>query len=43
MKSLIVRLSLLTAVLFCVAFLTPAIAMAQTGNPLPNPPSESQT
>ena len=28
MKSLLVRLSLLTVVLFCVAFVTPAIASA---------------
>ncbi|MFY9619885.1 MAG: hypothetical protein WAM70_10440 [Pyrinomonadaceae bacterium] len=43
MKSLTVRLSLLSAVLFCVAFLTPAIAWAQDPKPLPeSPPSESK-
>ena len=42
MKSLIVRLSLLTVVLFCVALLTPAIASAQDTKPIPeSPPSES--
>src|SRR5687768_11689421 len=43
MKSLAVRLSLLPAVLFCVAFLTPAGAWAQDTKPIPeSPPSESR-
>lgn len=43
MKSLAVRLSLVTVVLFCVAFVTPAIAWAQDNKPLPeSPPPESK-
>ena len=43
MKSLTLRLSLLTVTLFCIAFLTPAIASAQDTKPLPeSPPPESK-
>lgn len=43
MKSLAVRLSLLPAVLFFIAFLTPSIAWAQDTKPLPeSPPPESK-
>jgi hypothetical protein len=42
MKSLIVRLSLLPAVLFLIAFVTPSIGLAQENRPAPeSPPSES--
>ena len=43
MKSLAVRLSLLPAVLFFVAFVTPGIAWTQDNKPVPeSPPSESR-
>src|SRR5687768_4585022 len=43
MKSFAVRLTLLSAVLFCVAFLTPGIAWAQDTKPIPeSPPPESK-
>ena len=43
MKSFLVRLSCLSVVLFCLAFLTPAIARAQDTKPLPeSPPPESK-